>query len=392
MSSISTKQDIKDKSFDIVKCEYETYVMSTDDIPVLIVKKVDEYHTVFDAEINQLEIKHNDKLVSNKQTNIQQALRYVDLSLHQHNIFAAMSEHLGVTSAFKIVYQLYKNPIFEIFYNTYRNLNVIQNIPISEMDTSKTRPHEIVQLSRPVWKQLLSLQCDVPYINKYYDIIKDLDVTYKTNPDYVIEILKIIPIIKLNMFETYLSLLRKGYNHHRLYQYLSDDIYTYQGISDVADGLELLSDYIDMCDSMNIPYEKYPKSLKLLHDLAVKNHTIQINRQQQEQFKRIINDEKYQNLSYSGTEYSVIVPSTTNDIVNEGRFLHHCVASYVDRVINGETKILFLRYNKSIDKPLVTLEVRNNGVRQYKGNCNRMPTEYEMKFIVEWANVKRLHI
>lgn len=392
MSAILTKQDIKDKSFDIVKCEYETYVMYTNELPVLSVKQTNEYHIIFDTKINQLEIKYNDKLVSNKQTNIQRALRYVDLLLHQHNIFVAMSEYLGVTSAFKIVYQLYKNPIFEIFYSTYKNLSVIQNISISEMDISKTRPHEIVQLSRPVWKQLLSLQCDVSYINKYYDTIKDLDMTYKKNPDYVVDILKIIPIIKVTMLYTYLSLLRKGYNHHRLYQYLTDDIYTHQGISNASEGLELLSDYIDMCDSMNVPYEKYPKSLKLMHDLAVKNYTIHINHQQQERFQKVVNNEQYQKLSYIGIDFSVIIPSTTNDIVNEGRFLHHCVESYINKVINGETKILFLRHNKSIDKPLVTLEVCNHNVKQYKGNCNRLPTEIEMQFIKEWATQKQLYV
>ena len=82
----------------------------------------------------------------------------------------------------------------------------------------------------------------------------------------------------------------------------------------------------------------------------------------------------------------------TDDIVNEGRYLHHCVGSYVNTVIKGATKILFFRNNDNIDKPLITLEVRDGVLRQYKGRQNRRPTDTEMDEIMRWANLKGLAV
>ena len=201
-----------------------------------------------------------------------------------------------------------------------------------------------------------------------------------------------IPELGEKCFDDYLYLINKGYDYRRLYQYLTDDIYTYQGISDIPEGLTLLKDYINMCEQMNVPYEKYPKSLKLAHDLASKNLEIKVNNEQQEMFKEVINKDDYKNLEYKGTYYSVINPKTTDDIVNEGRYLHHCVGSYVNTVIKGATKILFFRNNDNIDKPLITLEVRNGVLRQYKGRQNRRPTDTEMDEIMRWANLKGLAV
>ena len=106
----------------------------------------------------------------------------------------------------------------------------------------------------------------------------------------------------------------------------------------------------------------------------------------------VINKDDYKNLEYKGTYYSVVNPKTTDDIVNEGRYLHHCVGSYVNTVIKGATKILFFRNNDNIDKPLITLEVRDGVLRQYKGRQNRRPTDTEMDEIMRWANLKGLAV
>lgn len=390
------KQDVHDKSFEVTKVKYETNIIFNGNTPSLQITKKETYHTIFDFMDNcKLEIRLNDELLSNNKTNIQKALSYVDLTQNttNNNLFTSVIKYIGKNSASDIVYFIYKNPFIEIFYNTYGDLRVITEIPTCEMNANKTCPNEILGISKPVWKEILSLQNEVSYnINNYFKSIKSLDKVNFNKPDYTVSILKTIPTLGLRVFGDYLQLISKGYDYRRLYQYLTDDIYTYQGISDISNGLVLLRDYIDMCENMNVPYEKYPKSLKLVHDLASKNLKIQIDKKLQEKFNDIINRPSYKNLEYTGCEYSVIIPHTTDDIVNEGRYLHHCVGSYVNRIINGETKIAFLRHNKNINKPLITLEVKNGTLRQYKGNCNRQPTINEMNIISEWANLKKLKV
>lgn len=393
---IIEKQDIKDKSFDIIKVRYLTEIVDKTEVPTLKINGKEVWQTTFDFMNGcKLEIRKNGELLNNTKTNIQKALSYTNLSVsdNDNTLFKSMMDYTNETTSSGVMYQIMRNPFIEIFYNTYGNLKVVKNIPMSVMDKNKTSPNEILGLNKPVWRELLSLNDEIGcQINKHFNQIKTLDDENKSKPDYTVGIMKLIPELGVKCFDDYLYLIHKGYDYRRLYQYLTDDIYTYQGISDVSEGLTLLKDYINMCETMGVPYEKYPKSLKLAHDLASKNLEIKVNNEQQELFREVISKEDYKNLEYKGTYYSVVNPKTTDDIVNEGRYLHHCVGSYVNTVIKGTTKILFFRNNDNIDRPLITLEVRDGVLRQYKGRQNRRPTDTEMNEIMRWANLKGLAV
>jgi len=54
-----------------------------------------------------------------------------------------------------------------------------------------------------------------------------------------------------------------------------------------------------------------------------------------------------------------------------GDELHHCVASYAERVANGECIIALLRKAANKNMPFYTIEIRNNVVTQIKGYGNR---------------------
>lgn len=393
---IVEKQDIKDKSFDIIKVRYLTEIVDKTEVPTLKINDKEVWQTTFDfMDGCKLEIRKNGELLNNTKTNIQKALSYTNLSVSddENTLFKSMMDYTNETTSSGVMYQIMRNPFIEIFYNTYGNLKVVKNIPMSVMDKNKTSPSEILGLNKPVWRELLSLNDEIGcQINKHFNQIKTLDDENKSKPDYTVGIMKLIPELGVKCFDDYLYLIHKGYDYRRLYQYLTDDIYTYQGISDVSEGLTLLKDYINMCETMGVPYEKYPKSLKLAHDLASKNLEIKVNNEQQELFREVISKDDYKNLEYKGTYYSVVNPKTTDDIVNEGRYLHHCVGSYVNTVIKGATKILFFRNNDNIDRPLITLEVRDGVLRQYKGRQNRRPTDTEMNEIMRWANLKGLAV
>ena len=65
------------------------------------------------------------------------------------------------------------------------------------------------------------------------------------------------------------------------------------------------------------------------------------------------------------------------ELILEGKLLHHCVATYAKSYAEGRTAILFIRRTSEPDKPFFTLEFDEKAkrVRQNRGlrNCDRTP-------------------
>lgn len=96
---------------------------------------------------------------------------------------------------------------------------------------------------------------------------------------------------------------------------------------------------------------------------------------------------------YDNGEFSIAIPKTTQDIINEGKALHHCVGVYVDKVIRREDMIYFLRKDREV--PYVTIEVKDKKVTQVEGDMNNRfiskgSPEYEA--IKEWAALNKFGI
>lgn len=93
---------------------------------------------------------------------------------------------------------------------------------------------------------------------------------------------------------------------------------------------------------------------------------------------------------YDNGEFSITIPKTTKDIINEGKALHHCVGVYVDKVIRREDMIYFLRKDREV--PYVTIEVKDKKITQVEGDMNNRfiskgSPEYEA--IKEWARINK---
>lgn len=87
----------------------------------------------------------------------------------------------------------------------------------------------------------------------------------------------------------------------------------------------------------------------------------------------------------SNEELQIICPKRANDLVAEGRALHHCVGSYIDRVAEGRCLIVFVRRVEEPKKPYVTVEVRDGKIAQIHGDHNSDPTEEVKKFVDLWS-------
>lgn len=91
---------------------------------------------------------------------------------------------------------------------------------------------------------------------------------------------------------------------------------------------------------------------------------------------------------YEDENYIIRPARSAEEIVMEGRMLHHCVggASYLNSHNTGKTYILMLRFKKEPDIPYITVEIdaRNPKIIQWYGEKDRKPDEKNMQ---AWLDV-----
>ena len=151
--------------------------------------------------------------------------------------------------------------------------------------------------------------------------------------------------------------------------------------------LDLYADYARQVTELNYPLESYylfPKDFKRAHDkltqeiidnqlrieqerYAKMNKALQVLKENREElFKRIE--------SFRENGLIARLPSCIEDLKREGNILHHCVATYAERFVNGQTVIIFIRKEEAPDEPYYTLEWKGY-VEQCRGLHNCDPTK-----------------
>lgn len=156
------------------------------------------------------------------------------------------------------------------------------------------------------------------------------------------------------------------------------------------DACSLLYDYYRMANIIGRDVKKYPRYLKSIHDIIAINFKAYKKEYDEELFKKVVSTKK--ELEYEGKKYAIKLPESPKDIIQEGTDLHHCVGSYVDKIIEGDTLIIFLRETNSKDCSLVTVEYRNNSITQAKGSCNRAMNKDERQFLEKYCQQRKIEL
>lgn len=90
---------------------------------------------------------------------------------------------------------------------------------------------------------------------------------------------------------------------------------------------------------------------------------------------------------YEDDRYIIRPARSAEEIVMEGRLLHHCVGgnTYLDKHNTGKTYILMLRFKEEPDVPYITVEIdaKNPRILQWYGDKDKKPDEKNMQ---SWLN------
>lgn len=128
----------------------------------------------------------------------------------------------------------------------------------------------------------------------------------------------------------------------------------------------------------------WPERLKREHDRLAARQKKEANRKLDAAI--LAQAEKLERFSLTMDGISIRPARSAGELETEGKCLHHCVGSYVERVSRGETFIFFIRreeepdmswYTLNLDKGLNTV-IQNRGMR----NCDR--TEEITAFEAAW--------
>lgn len=119
-------------------------------------------------------------------------------------------------------------------------------------------------------------------------------------------------------------------------------------------------DYLNMAKKLDydltVKSVRMPKDLQARHDAAAATIRVEEEKSTAERYRK-----RYAKLvkkyAYRSNGLMIVVPEGTKDIVREGTTLHHCVAGYAERHINGTVTILFLRHERRPERPFLTIEV-----------------------------------
>lgn len=160
------------------------------------------------------------------------------------------------------------------------------------------------------------------------------------------------------------------------------------------------ADYLRMAGDLgydlSVHNVAFPKNLKEAHDNAAAAERALIEERRTAALKKLERAaqkylKKYEKqYSFTNGKYSIVVPHTVEEIINEGKAMKHCVGGYAGRHMEGTLAILFLRLTAEPNKSLYTIEMHDKALTQVQGYNNRTPLTPEAKTFFDmwlaWVN------
>ena len=165
---------------------------------------------------------------------------------------------------------------------------------------------------------------------------------------------------------------------------------TFEAIT-CQDGLVLLRDYLSMCHDMGLKPKVDSDSLRREHDVLARNHRLFMQKQHDEKKALAIKGacDSMARLDYKEDIFLVRGIKSLEDLYDEGNQQRNCVASYANKIINGESLIFLMREVAHPEKSLITIEIDPDSyyVRQkFLARNQPIRNKAQTDFINRWIN------
>lgn len=156
-------------------------------------------------------------------------------------------------------------------------------------------------------------------------------------------------------------------------------------------------DYLDMAKRERLDIEddivRLPKDLKRRHNELADLANERKDRERLEKYKGI-DREIWKRLPeaaryyWQDKEYMIVPAAKCEELIKEGRALHHCVgasSNYMNKMAKGISWILFLRKKEDPDLPYYTLEIdmKTERILQWYSEYDRQPDKNKIQRVLE---------
>lgn len=151
-------------------------------------------------------------------------------------------------------------------------------------------------------------------------------------------------------------------------------------------------DYIADCELLEFDLTQesilFPKDVHQAHLNTTKQIKIQKNELLDKKIsKRLPQLER--DFAYENGMYLIRPAQSTQELINEGKALNHCVAAhYTEPYAKGTTTILFIRKKSEVEKPFYTMEVSKSTIVQCRGLKNCGMTKEVQNFVNTFKKLK----
>ena len=231
---------------------------------------------------------------------------------------------------------------------------------------------------------------------EYYNLIRDKDPTWREYE--VTEQCQDVgiratweQIQKMSQYERNFAIYMRHSTPYKMLKYIeglkSEGPYAMrnQEVNDYHDYLQLAA---GLGYNLDDDWILYPKNLKERHDQLTEEQNerkVELEKESDDKkdrkLKRTIKRKGWTRYEMETEELLIRLPECAHEIRKEGNVQHHCVATYMDRMVAGETCILFIRKKEEPDKSYYTVEVRDDEVIQVRGKYNVAPSEDVEEFM-----------
>lgn len=273
-------------------------------------------------------------------------------------------------------------------------MTIADNFYFHEEDVRKHQT-DFVDIFRVPAKILRKLSSDA---SEYFHILTILEKTRMLAPDF----LQQVDIINDSLIVFFANnLLRCDERRAEIYEFneLSKRqklrMVRYVNTLSRTEYIRFYVDYINMCTLIQEPFRVDPKGdICELHDHILKVYLEKMDKVKMMKFENKINNIKYRELETKNEKegFLIMSPESIDDVYREGREMSNCVGTYVSRIIDGSSQILFLRRTSNPKEAFGTIEVRENKLYQAKGKYNQCLSKEAQKFVRRWCEEKGLGI